>query len=468
MAADDIPDGVQYPDSYVVISIKRYYDLMEEDKDGNLFQSNPKNIPDGAYLYRGMLSELHFPDTETIGKNAFKMCTRIEKAEIPKVRSIGSGAFNGCLSLKELDLPELQSVQTGTFQSCSSLQHVNAPKVTEVKANGFQDCESLEEISMLLATGIGDYSFRGCKLLKEFEAPNVSTIGAGAFYGCSSLEELFLPKASSIGESAFAGCDNLKQIHLPFATELTGENIFAGCGQLEYLNLQSITSDGLPENSLAPCENLQWLNLHSAVPSGSVEDFISTCGLTAEHCSVICQDNVIKYADEKTPGDFKQEDIFTYSNEVQDGVQVNCLQSVKTNNVPDKIKDGLLILTNIQEYASASIKQNAFMGQKNIEKVFMPTVMYKIEANAFKGCKNLKMVDFPMKVISNAPQYSMADSAFNDCPNLMFVGLSAATAYDVKDHLDTHGKWGLPNGCVIVCGNGMVKIDEEGNTYIVN
>lgn len=466
--ADDTPSDVLYPESYVVISIKRYYDLTEEDSEGNYIQSNPKNIPDGAYLYRGMLSELHFPNTETIGKNAFKMCARIEEADIHNVRSIGSGAFNGCMSLKSLNVPLLKVVQLGTFQSCSSLTEVNVPQVTEIKANGFQDCSSLVEIKLPKVTSIGDYAFRGCSSLVNFDAPNLTSVGTGAFYGCSSMTEIFFINVEEIGTAAFAGCENLKTIQLPFVQELQGASIFSGCENLEYLNLQSVTSAGLPENSLVGLENLHWLNLQTAVSSGTMNDFLQTCGLNAPMCSVICSDKV-KFYDNKEASDFKQEDLFTYVEEDQDhdGFRESCIVSIKNQNVEGKLENGKLLQPDLIECAAEGIKSGAFQGQTNLKSIFMPSLFTKIESNAFNGCTNLERAEFPTKWISANPAAEIASSAFKNCPKLMYVGVTSGEVDDVMDSLEAKNNWGLSNGCSIVCKNGMIKIGSNGKAAIV-
>ena len=133
--------------SYVLIKLYHYWDLGYEDTDGNFHPISPETLPDQAYLYRGMIGEVNFPETKTIGRECFKMCAKLDTARFPMVESIGAGAFNGCISLEELDVSKLTEVKDSTFQNCAALRDLKMPNVRKIGNNAFQGCSSLCDIN---------------------------------------------------------------------------------------------------------------------------------------------------------------------------------------------------------------------------------------------------------------------------------------------------------------------------------
>ena len=460
---DDNPSDVLYPNSYVVISIKRYYDLMEEDADGNLFQSNPVRIPDGAYLNRAMLSELNFPDTITVGKNAFKLCARVQRVNMPEVTSIGDGAFLGCDSITTLSFPKLTAVNNMTFQTCQSLQTIDVPKATSVGYNAFQDCVSLVSVDVPLATSIGDYAFRGCRELSTVNVPRAESIGEGAFYGCEKLKRLILPQASTIGASAFAECTNLVSIHLPMAKEVQADQ-FTGCAQLKRLNLQNVPAAGVPDNALTELESLEWINLSCEIPLQSMEDYLATLGVP-DDCNAICSDGFVKFMGGKTPENYKRDDIFTYQRETVDGEPKQFISSIKSANVSGKIVNSQIVEEDLCEGFANGLKPRALMGQLNIKTVFMPSLGVRVGESAFQGCTNLSEVEFP--VLVTGPNNGIMADAFKDCPNMKFLCISNIDVNDAVEQMNAKQNWGLPPKCVVACRGGLIRVGESGENLQV-
>lgn len=129
--------------SYVVIKLKHQFDLVKEDADGNYIPVDPVYLPDNAYIYRGMIGEIHFPTTVTIGSDCFKMCASLTTAYIPRVVTIKDGAFNGCELLESLDTPMLRTIGNNTFQGCIALKTIGTSNIQTIGYNAFQDCESI-------------------------------------------------------------------------------------------------------------------------------------------------------------------------------------------------------------------------------------------------------------------------------------------------------------------------------------
>ena len=87
-------------ESYVIIELRHDFDLVQEDPaTGELVPADVRYLPDGAYIFRGMITEIHFPETLEIGEECFRLCAKMRTAEIPVVRTIKDNAFLGCTSL---------------------------------------------------------------------------------------------------------------------------------------------------------------------------------------------------------------------------------------------------------------------------------------------------------------------------------------------------------------------------------
>ena len=131
--------------SYVIISLRHDFDLVDYDSDGNPQPMSPENLPDNAYIGRAMISEVHFPETTSVGKNCFKSCRRMSTADMPLLKNAGDGAFQDCVSLTEL--PEnLETVGNNTFNGCSSVAEVSLGKLKSIGDSGFRGCHSLNSV----------------------------------------------------------------------------------------------------------------------------------------------------------------------------------------------------------------------------------------------------------------------------------------------------------------------------------
>lgn len=75
------------------------------------------------------ISEVDFPNLETIGSSSFYVTYRFLSASFPKVKVVGNKAFCGS-NIKYLELPECESLESEVFYHCD-LYELFAPKVTE-------------------------------------------------------------------------------------------------------------------------------------------------------------------------------------------------------------------------------------------------------------------------------------------------------------------------------------------------
>lgn len=134
-------------DSYVIMTIRRDFDLVEENEDGSYSQTSPINLPDYAYRYGAMITQAVFPDTRNIGAECFKGCESLKAISMPKVETIGDGAFHGCESLATLseNTPSLTTIGNNAFQNCTSLtiNYASTANVQTIGHNAFQNCQTI-------------------------------------------------------------------------------------------------------------------------------------------------------------------------------------------------------------------------------------------------------------------------------------------------------------------------------------
>ena len=126
-----------------------------------------------------------------------------------KVTSIGMNAFKGCTSLEKIVLPNgLTKIGDSAFRSCTSLVEVNIPNsVTVIWANAFNNCRSLQTITI---------------------PSSVSTFMGGAFQGCISLTNITLQEGlKEIPGLAFESCVSLQTITIPSSVTKIGQMSFA-------------------------------------------------------------------------------------------------------------------------------------------------------------------------------------------------------------------------------------------------
>lgn len=108
----------------------------------------------GAFENHVELVEVYFTynsQIETIGPDAFKNCTGLERVVLPSsIKRICAGAFEGCSSLREIVFPSDGSdivIETNAFKDCVSLRSVTLPESVEDVADGaFAGCTELMDI----------------------------------------------------------------------------------------------------------------------------------------------------------------------------------------------------------------------------------------------------------------------------------------------------------------------------------
>ena len=166
------------------------------------------------------LKEVKFQDCENIDYNSFYYCSSLKDIKFPQnLKNIGSGAFYNCSSLKSVILPEgLEYLNSSVFAYCANLRYIALPtSLKKIERRAFYSC-ALDSISLPGVTYIGNEAFQDNKSLKELRVPStLEKIEDEAFSGCN-LEKVYaytvLP--ISISQNTF---DNFSNISLYVPTQ---------------------------------------------------------------------------------------------------------------------------------------------------------------------------------------------------------------------------------------------------------
>ena len=144
------------------------------------------------------------------------------------VLNIGENAFKDCIFIKRVWLPkDLKRIYPSAFENCTNLEQIFVPsdwKPEGIGDEAFKNCRALTELDLPYtgvqtgyATRIGNYAFAGCCGLTSVNIGARVEIEDYAFAGCCGLTSvnIYNNKFSNvIRDYAFAGCDNIKLLKL--------------------------------------------------------------------------------------------------------------------------------------------------------------------------------------------------------------------------------------------------------------
>ncbi len=127
-------------------------------------------IGDGVFEGKSSenISKIILPDTVvSVGKNAFKDCSKIQISVLGVLTYVGEGAFLGCDGLAEVELGEgITEIEALSFGGCASLESITLPStLTKIGENAFEDCTSLVYVIMHGGTKLANSAFVGCSSL---------------------------------------------------------------------------------------------------------------------------------------------------------------------------------------------------------------------------------------------------------------------------------------------------------------
>ena len=174
------------------------------------------------------IREVLIPEGFTsIGGNAFRDCTALERLELPStIRQIGPGAFAGCEKLKYLTLPEQAVIGDRAFAGCRSLPAENGFLIYEHTLYACFAPDGQDLVIPDWVSRIAGGAFFRRDMSSLYIPETVTRIGEGAFRMTAGLRRLVLPGGlRRIPADAFADSD-LEEISLPQSIEEIGDRSF--------------------------------------------------------------------------------------------------------------------------------------------------------------------------------------------------------------------------------------------------
>lgn len=138
----------------------------------------------------------------------------ITQAHDSTITSIRDYAFSGCSMLSDIDFPNVESIGTYAFGSCPITKAI-FPKCTSMGSSIFGTNNIIvQEVNYGALSSLPYQAFSGFSQLTSVSIPNCEKLYTGAFQGCSSLSEVILPKCSWIDGTAFGSCISLESLYI--------------------------------------------------------------------------------------------------------------------------------------------------------------------------------------------------------------------------------------------------------------
>lgn len=272
------------------------------------------------------------------------------------------------------------------------------------------------EIDGYPVTTIANLGFYGCNILESVELPDtITTIGSNAFSDCELLSSINIPDSVKSINFAFVGCDMLME-------ESDGlyyidDWVVAADSDISEVKFREGTK-GIAD--LVFSEN-------TLLESVEIPDSVICIGADAFHnCSsltefIVDRDNTVYTAD--------------------DGVLYNKQTSTIVCYPPAKEADSYAIPDGVE-----IIGENAFYRCSNLESVYIPSSVKRIEESAFMGSDSLETVS-----VDDGLEY-IGFYAFADCINLSLINLPPS--------VDCIEMEAFANAeCIYMADNGLVYAD---------
>lgn len=328
---------------------------------------------------------------------------------------IGDYAFYSCRGLGKVNLSNaLDTIGNGAFAGCLNLITCNIEKTANLKA-------------------IGKDAFYGCVALTDFVIPTgLEAIGDSCFENCRSLATIDLGDGRNVafnklGNYVFKGCESLKGVSFPrdYTETLEIQKVFDGCTSLKYVKA--------PNALFTFKDETQNINAFKAMVG---EDFyFEASDISPLHTLATKYGIAFKYLDQ----DIYEKVVISYGSDGKESGRTTWKVNSK-NELIDFTQTGIVndleVPDQIGPYHIVTIRDRAFSGNCDLEKITIPSSVTGIGAEAFLGCHNLKDVIFqePINLTSigtdafstqkgvNVHTKSCATGALAAVPELTFSG----------------------------------------------
>ena len=396
------------------------------DNDNYTIPNTFKTIGISAFYKKSKLNKIFFDDNsqlESIGSQAFFMCTNLEIFQFPKLlQTIGPSAFANCTHLSNANFSQLTNLQTidvSAFENCTSLTSIIFSSKLSLAEKAFYNCDGI--VDLLL----GD---------------NLCKIGRQCFQYCISIDSVFIPQScKTIEEYAFDGCISITNCTFsPDSIENLTSFIFNDCCKLSTIKFPN---------------GLKSLGSHS-LSNTSISNFTFPSSV-----------QTIGYASMQNCRNLK---IFTIPEDseltlIEDDAFAGCSQFSKIDLPLDnsnfelwnealfnKNKTEFIILPPASGVVYFSfpetlnkVRSSSFQNVNSLEVVFIPSSVTSIGSNVFRYCNNLRYINIPSSVSS------IGDNTFEGCVSLQ-CGISIQNqTTEFRNMLINKAK--LPARCLTEC-----------------
>ena len=330
----------------------------------------------------------------SIGKNAFRDCSRLTKVTIPNgVKRIEDNAFYQCFSLGNVTIPNgVTYIGVDAFFQCDRITSVTFPdSVTTIGRSAFSWCDRLATVNLSanLET-ISDSAFYSTAI-KSITIPNgVTQIGTHAFGSCYSLTSATIPESvENIGQGAFGGCKKLASVIIPESVTKIEYGAFRDCTSLENIAIPSSVTD-IESYAFSGCSSL----------TGITVDASNTAFSSDENGVLFNKDKtrLINYPVANTRTSYIIPDSVT--------------------EIASKAFSGCANLTDITiPYGATNIESYAFSGCTGITSIVIPDSVTAIGYDAFRNCSNLSAITLPDTLTSVGSNVLFGTMIYNDSSN---------------------------------------------------
>ncbi len=311
-------------------------------------------------------------------------------------------------------------------------------------------------------TAIGKDAFRYSNLKSIVIPSSVETIGVEAFVSCSYIENVELNEGlTKIEKQAFSSCHNLTNIKIPDTVKSIEDGAFRDCNRLIVFTLGKGIKD-IGVRILEKCTDLCFIEIKTEkVPKSDNLKYPDLSGIQPNTCSIYVPETLIaKYkswnpiynykSDSELQKDIKQrtnEPFYAWANlgpyvvtpisgtdnasiVVAPGLMLGSENSKRDMDIPSEIT----FLG--RKFTVTTIDEDAFKGQKYIQRIRIPSTVKTINDNAFREMENLVDVYFSEGL------ETIGKSAFRGCKNLKWIELPSSVkrieSYAFKDCRASH------------------------------
>lgn len=339
----------------------------------------------------------------------------VAQQEIPSHFTIENGVVTKYVGPGEdAEIPDgVTGIGPGAFSGYVGLKSVTIPaSVTAIGEKAFADCGPIAVVVKEGMTAIGDYMFANGSMTSVKLPKSVTVIGEYAFHGCDGLTDIEIPDGvTEIKEAAFERCA-MTEITIPQSVTKIGSAAFFDCRQLKTITLSSnLTSIG--REAFFGCRKLETIKFS--------DDVTSICDNMFQDCSSLT------------------------SLEIPNSV----------NYIGNSSFEACTGLTTVTIAPNVSIQPSVPKQDDGGPAVAAPAATDVVIGNrAFKGCTYMTQIYIPANVTS------IADNAFDSCPDLTIYGEAGSAAeHFAKGHgipfVSTDGKKSI----------GSCKITVANKTY---